>query len=40
MGRTSDDDILEATGDCAVALLVEGRFIAGLQPHCSIGVRY
>lgn len=37
---TSDDDILEATSNSTIAVLVERSFIARLQPGDTLGIRY
>ena len=35
---TSDDDVLKATSDGAVALLIEGGFVASLEPFDTLGI--
>lgn len=35
---TADNNVFESSCDCAVALLVEGGFVACLQPQGSIGI--
>jgi hypothetical protein len=38
VGITADDDILEATSDGAIALIIKGSFVAGLEPFDSFGI--
>lgn len=35
---TSNDNILEATGDAAVAVLIEGGLVAGPEPGDAVGI--